>query len=316
MEFKQKIIVLFLSIWFTCCMHSQNIEKELPLQIVNSSRVKNDLSIITTSKTPRNYRNIAALNRVANYIKEEFDKVCDSVDFQEYKVENNIYKNVIGSIGTENKERIIIGAHYDVAGNSDGADDNASGVAGLLELARLLSKEELTYRIDFVAYSLEEPPFFRTQYMGSYVHAKYIHDSKISIKGMISLESIGFYSDAPDSQEYPIVEMELIYGNKGNFITVVQHQNSNDFSDQVAQQMKEQQLISTKSFKGTSLVQGIDFSDHLNYWKFNYDAVMITNTAFFRNKNYHTANDTMETLDVQKMCDVIEQVYQTIKALK
>ena len=99
-------------------------------------------------------------------LKPELEKVCDSVAYQNFKVDKNEYKNVIGSIGLENKQRIIIGAHYDVCGDSEGADDNASGVVGLLELARLLSKEKLKYRIDFVAFSLEEPPFLERNKWG------------------------------------------------------------------------------------------------------------------------------------------------------
>ena len=126
-------------------------------------RIQKDLSTITKTKKSRNYQHVKTLNSVANYIKTELNKVCDSVGYQTYIVNNTEYKNVIGSIGLKNKERIVIGAHYDVCGTSEGADDNASGVAGLLELARLLSKEKLQYRIDFVAYTLEEPPFFRTE---------------------------------------------------------------------------------------------------------------------------------------------------------
>lgn len=230
-------------------------------------------------------------------------------------VNGNTYKNVIGSIGIENKRHIIIGAHYDVCGDQQGADDNASGITGLLELARLLSKEKLNYRIDFVAYTLEEPPFFRTQQMGSYVHANYLSVNKISVKGMICLEMIGYYSDKKGSQNYPISEMNLLYGDTADFITVVQNDQSGEFGNQIEFLMKNQSLIKTISFKGSSSVSGVDFSDHLNYWNLNYPAVMITNTSFYRNKNYHTKNDTIETLDLDKMCALIEQLYLTIKQL-
>ncbi|WP_051605627.1 M28 family peptidase [Polaribacter sp. Hel_I_88] len=121
----------------------------------NIENIKKHLSVITKTEKPRNFKNLETLNFVANYIKQELNKVCDSVEFQNFNVAENEYKNVIGSIGLEHQQRIIFGAHYDVCGDSDGADDNASGVVGLLELARLLSKEKLNYRIDFVAYSLE-----------------------------------------------------------------------------------------------------------------------------------------------------------------
>ncbi len=283
---------------------------------MDTTRVKSDLTLITQTKKSRNYQNIATLDTIANYIKIELTKVCNAVSYQEYEVDDNEYKNVIGSIGLENNERIIIGAHYDVFGDSQGADDNASGVAGLLELARLLSKEKLNYRIDFVAYTLEEPPFFRSEEMGSFIHANYLFENEIPVKGMICLEMIGYYNDKSDSQDYPIPGMSLKYGNKGDFITIVQNKKSGEFSEQVKKLMKKQQLIETESFKGTSLLPGVDFSDHLNYWNLDYDAVMITNTAFYRNKNYHTTNDKLETLDIQKMSSVIEQLYLSMKQIK
>lgn len=282
-------------------------------QDTDIQRLKAHLSVITKTANPRNFKNVKTLNYVANYIKKEFNKVCDSVKYQNFNVDNTIYKNVIGSVGIENKERIIIGAHYDVCGDSEGADDNASGVVGLLELARLLSKEKLNYRIDFVAYSLEEPPFFRTKQMGSYIHANYLFKNKTSVKGMICLETIGFYSDKVGSQKFPVQEMERIYGNVGDFITVVQNDKNEAFSNEINNLMKKENLIKTQSFKGDSFLPGVDFSDHLNYWKYNFEAVMITNTAFYRNKNYHTSNDRLETLDLQKMNLVIKQLCNTIK---
>ena len=132
---------------------------------------------------------------------------------------------------------------------------------------------------------------------------------------MVCLESIGYFSEKPHSQDYPVKEMRLKYGNKGNFITVVQNTKAKDFSNQVKLLMATNSLLKTVSFKAPSNIKGIDFSDHLNYWKFNYDAVMITNTAFFRNHNYHTNKDIMQTLDINKMILVIEQTYQTIKAI-
>ena len=307
---KKIFLVVFLLISFS---RSDTLIKNL--HELDSSQIEKDLKILTKIKKPRNYKNVASLNFVAKYISEEFKKVCDSVAFQTFTVDKEEYKNVIGSIGVNRSKRIVIGAHYDVFENSEGADDNASGVAGLLELARLLSKEELKYRIDFVAYTLEEPPFFRTTKMGSYVHAKYLDDNDIDIKGMICLESIGYFNEESNSQNYPMNKMSSIYGAKGNFIMVVQNEKKEKFSSQISNLMIKQGLIETKSFIGSSLLLGVDFSDHFNYWNFNFDAVMITNTAFYRNKNYHTKEDVLKTLDLKKLNQVIEQLYKTIISL-
>lgn len=311
-----RIIILLSLIFFGIGCKGQDKNRTQQTAVVDTLRIKNDLNTITQTTESRNYKNIKTLNYIANFIETEFSKVCDSVSLQEYKVENETYKNVIGSLNTDKKGRIIIGAHYDVYGEQEGADDNASGVCGLLELARLLSKENLDYRIDFVAYTLEEPPFFRTEQMGSYVHANYLFDNKIPIKGMICLEMIGYYNEEVDSQQYPIPAMKAIYGTKANFITVVQNDESGNFGTQIEDLMKAQELIPTKSFKGSALVRGVDFSDHLNYWNLNYSAVMITNTSFYRNANYHTSKDVLGSINIQKMSAVIQQLYVSIKELK
>jgi hypothetical protein len=282
----------------------------------DTSRIENDLRKITKTNKSRNYQNIEILNLVADYIFNEFSKNCDTVYFQKFYVNGIEYKNVIGSIGTEKSKRIIIGAHYDVAGNQEGADDNASGIVGVLELSRLLSKEQLNQRIDFVAYSLEEPPFFRTEYMGSNIHAKSLFDNEIDVNGMICLEMIGYFSDKPNSQNYPVGFLKLFYGSKGDFITVVQKFCNGKFGRRFKRLMKNEGTIKTKSFRGPSFLPGIDFSDHQNYWKYGYSAVMITNTAFYRNKNYHEQTDKMETLDLKRMALVIDEIYLSVKKVK
>lgn len=243
----RSFLILFLCFSIS---HVQPQEIQNKFSSADTIRIKKDLVAITNTSKSRNYKNIATLNSVASYIRSELSIVCDSVSYQKYNVGDFEYKNVIGSIGTENNERIIIGAHYDVFGNQDGADDNASGVAGLLELARLLSNEKLNYRIDFVAYTLEEPPFFRTDKMGSYIHAKSMFDKRIPVIGMICLETIGYFSNQPNSQEYPLAGMESYYGNKGDFITVVQNSKGGEFARVIDFLMKKHHKIDTNYFMG------------------------------------------------------------------
>ncbi len=277
--------------------------------------IKSHLTAITKTLHFRNYKNIAQLNKTAEYISTVFQQYSDSIRIQEYAVNGQIYKNVICSFGTENKKRIIIGAHYDVCGDQEGADDNASGIAGLLELCRLLQGQKLKQRVDLVAYTLEEPPYFRTEYMGSYVHAKALADNKTEVYGMISLEMIGYFKDEKKSQSYPVGLLSLFYGNKGNYITLVKKLGAGQFARSFCRKYKSAKSIRTKTFTAPPSLPGIDFSDHLNYWKFGFSALMITDTSFFRNKNYHEPTDTILTLDIKRMAQVIDGIFNTIMTL-
>jgi Zn-dependent M28 family amino/carboxypeptidase len=303
-----KILIGFLFI-FTA--YYGNVSAQSDTALINAH-------LKTITKTPkfRNHSNIDQLNLIADYIKTTLKKSSDSISIQEYNVDQKTYKNIICSFGTENKKRIIIGAHYDVCGDQEGADDNASGVVGLLELSRLLNGKKLDYRIDLVAYTLEEPPYFRTELMGSYIHAKSLNESKVDVYGMISLEMIGYFKDEAKSQTYPLDILSVKYGNKGNYITLVKKFGSGTFVSQFSKSFKATKSILTKTFSGPPKLPGIDFSDHLNYWKFGYDAMMITDTSFYRNKNYHQKTDTIETLDISRMSKVIDGVYSGLISLK
>jgi hypothetical protein len=283
--------------------------------IADTTIIKSHLTSITKTGEFRTYKNIDQLNKTAEYIKSVFSQYSDSIFIQEYSVNGQVYKNVICSFGTENKKRIIVGAHYDVCDNQEGADDNASGVVGLLELSRLLKGQKLNQRIDLVAYSLEEPPYFRTEYMGSYIHAKSLVDNKTEVYGMISLEMIGYFKDEKKSQSYPIGLLSLFYGNKGNYITLVKKFSAGQFTRKFCRKYKATKAIRTKKFTAPPVLPGIDFSDHLNYWKFGFSALMITDTSFFRNNNYHESTDTMETLDIKRMAKVIDGVFNTLTTL-
>lgn len=288
---------------------------QINAQYVDTISVKNHLINITKTNGFRTYSDTGLLNQTAHYIDAVFKKYSTQVYFQIFTVNGKQYKNVICSFGTENKARIIVGAHYDVCGEQEGADDNASGVVGLLELAKLLQGKKLNNRIDLVAYTLEEPPYFRTENMGSYVHSKMLSDSAINVKGMVCLEMLGYFKDEKKTQDYPIGILSLFYGNKGNYITLVKKFGAGKFARQFATKFKQTKSINSKKFKAPASLQGIDFSDHLNYWKFGFSALMITDTSFYRNQNYHHKTDILETLDLVRMAKVIDGVYLTLTGL-
>jgi hypothetical protein len=286
---------------------------------VDSTRLKADVSFLTGLPGGRNYRNLKALNEAADYILDVF-KNSGAEDFyeQEYFIEGVRYRNIIARFGPLSGPVIVVGAHYDVYGPFPGADDNASGTAGLLELARLLGqlKPQLKYPVELVAYTLEEPPFFSTQYMGSFIHAKSLQDERAKVKMMISLEMIGYFSDKKGSQDFPMGFLKLFYPSRGNIIVVV-----GDFKNfrpvrKVRRKMRAGSDIKVRTINAPRWIEGIDFSDHRNYWHFGYDAVMVTNTAFYRNKNYHQPTDTKETLNYSKMAEVLRGVYNVIVKMR
>ncbi|MDH5655432.1 MAG: M28 family peptidase [Spirochaetia bacterium] len=264
----------------------------------------------------RNYKNPAALNSAADFIKNQLQNSGYEPSEQIYFAGKNQYKNIRAVYGNPSLPCLIVGAHYDVAGDQDGADDNASGVTGLLILAELLKKEkpELKYHIEMVFYTLEEPPFFRTEFMGSYIHAKSIHDAGKKIMGMVSLEMIGYYSDAPGSQKYPLGIMKWFYPDRGDFIGVVSNFSSGSLGDHFYRAISKSKM-KTEKLKAPSFLKGVDFSDHLNYWKFGYKAVMITDTAFFRNQNYHTKGDVISTIHFEKLAETVQGVYLGLVSL-
>lgn len=262
----------------------------------------------------RHFGNLPALNTIADDLYQWFSQFGLEVGRQTWEVRGNQYQNIIGKYRPELEERLIVGAHYDVYANQPGADDNASGMAGLIEAARLISSSDpsLEYGIDFVAYCLEEPPFFGGPEMGSFVHAKSLHDNNVNVKGMICYDMIGYFSDEPMSQNFPNAAMAAIYPNTANFILVVGCKDYAPFAENFHSQMSRSKEMPVELivFPDTDDLGGL--SDHRNYWHFGYDALMINNSAFLRNPNYHQDTDTPDTLDYEKMKAVIDASIQGI----
>ncbi|MDF3026729.1 MAG: peptidase [Fluviicola sp.] len=277
-------------------------------------RIKELLTVLTKTSKPRNHQNIDQLNLCAKFISNNFKEYADTVFYQNYQVGSLTYKNVIARFNPQASKKLVIGAHYDVCGNQEGADDNASGIVGLLELARLLKGKSLDNCIELVAYTLEEPPFFRTEYMGSFIHAKSLKESNTEVIGMICLEMIGYFDEAKHSQDYPIGLLKLFYGSRGNYITVVNKFAKGKGARKFTRRMDRFAQLPVKKFNGPKALTGIDFSDHLNYWKMGFSACMVTDTAFYRNKNYHQKTDEMGTLNISRMALVIDGIFFSILA--
>ena len=238
-----------------------------------------------------------------NFIEEEFKKLGLKTKLQPINTEFGTFYNVIASKNFENKNKLIISAHYDTFESYPGADDNASGIAGVIECARRLNNTN--YPLEFVAFCLEEPPFYGTDKMGSYVYAKDLKDKNQKIEGAIVFEMIGYYSDyqtIPDGLEY------LISSKKGDFIVSVANNDSAKF-------LYNLNLESNNPKNYNLIIESLlaSLSDNKSFWDFNYNSIMITDTAFLRNPNYHTPNDTINTLDFEKMSGVVDMVVRGIK---
>ena len=277
---------------------------------------------------PRSYDRLKNIKLAAHYVHEEFKATGAEVSFQDVIVQGTTYTNVVARFGPKAGPLIIGGAHYDSYGqagfdagpagysrqtHTPGADDNASGVAGLIELARLLGRSAQTRPIELVAYTLEEPPYFGTEHMGSVWHARSLAKERRDVLLMLSLEMIGYFSDQPGSQNYPVSGMSQLYSDRGDFIALV-----GKFSDfrairKAKALMRGATDLPVHSINAPTLLQGIDFSDHRSYWDEGFPAFMITDTAFFRNPMYHGAGDTYDTLDYRRMAKVVKAVYAVVQ---
>ncbi|KQV47851.1 peptidase M28 [Duganella sp. Root198D2] len=280
---------------------------------VDPAKLEEHVKKLTVDFYPRSFEHRAKLERTAAYIVEEFKAAGAQVSIQDVVVDAEHYKNVVARFGPANGRLLVIGAHYDSHGATPGADDNASGIAGLLELAHLLGQSEPARPIELVAYTLEEPPHFRSPRMGSVWHARSLKEAGRDVELMLSLEMIGYFSDRPGSQAYPLAAMKLGYPDRGNFIALVGQFGDFGASRSVKAAMSGASELPVYSLNAPSLVQGVDFSDHRSYWAQGYPALMVTDTSFMRNPNYHRAGDTFDKLDYQRMAMVVQAVYAVAK---
>jgi len=280
--------------------------------VVDTERLQSHVQMLSVEFHPRNYLHPQNLDRSAGYIREHLEQAGARVDEQVYEVEGKQYRNVIGRFGAEAGPRLIVGAHYDSCDQTPGADDNASGVAGLIELAYLLGQEPPGAAVELVAYTLEEPPFFRTSHMGSVHHASLLASNHIPVRGVIVLEMIGYFRDEPFTQAYPLPMLYLMYPHRGNFIGVVGRWDQGEWIKEVKVGMKGTTDLPVYSIRAPASLPGVDLSDHMNYWAQGYPAVMLTDTAFYRNRAYHRSTDTLDRLDYRRMGMVVAAVREVV----
>ena len=228
-------------------------------------------------------------------------------EFQRYEYGGREYGNIVVTLPGSGADPawVVVGAHYDTVMGTPGADDNGSAVAVLLEMARSLQGKAFNRTVKFVFFTLEEPPVFRSEFMGSFVFAKEARGRGQDIHAMVCLEMLGFFGDEKGKQAFPFPLMNLFYSSTPDFIAVVGNLKSRKLVRAVADALGKNSPVPVETLCAPLVVPGIDFSDHRSFWKMGYPAVMITDTAFYRNPLYHTPQDTLETLDFRRMGELL-----------
>ena len=258
----------------------------------------------------------AELEASARYVEKTFARLGYAVAaqrFQSGQVEvRNIEVEVRG--GTRASEIVLVGAHYDSAAGAVGANDNGSGVAAMLELARLLKEANPTRTLRFVAFVNEEAPFYRSDAMGSRHYARRSKERGENIIAMFSLETIGYYSDQPGSQRYPF-PLGLFYPASGNFVAFVSNLGSRALLHEALASFRRHAGIPSEGLAAPALIPGVDWSDHWSFWQAGWPALMVTDTALYRYPYYHTMQDTLDKVDYERLARVVAGLHGMLRDL-
>jgi len=278
----------------------------------SAQRLRDTVRYLADDIGIRNYSYYANLQRTADYITGSFEELGYEVEAIPYSIEDKVFNNIVANLRgrDSSKATVIIGAHYDSCFNP-GADDNASGIAVLLELARLLRDKDLESSIRFIAFVNEEPPFFRTEEMGSHIYVEALKDKADEIKAAIIFESVGYYSQEIFSQRY-LPFMGPFYPNRANFIGIVGNLKSRRLVGKLYSGFRSSSDFPVEKVSLPSFIPAVDFSDHRSFWEAGIPAVMITDTAFLRNSSYHSQNDLPYTLDYDMMTGMLYGIKDAI----
>lgn len=269
-------------------------------------RLGRHVAVLAGEIGERNLWRYEALKASADYIEKTFQAAGYRVASQHYVVHGKTVRNLEAALpgASPLDEIVVIGAHYDSVAGSPGANDNATGVAALLEIARLLAQEKPARSVRFVAFVNEEPPFFYTQEMGSRVYARRARERGENIVAMLSLETIGYYTDAPGSQHYPF-PFSPFYPDAGNFIAFVGNLASRGMVQACVASFRSRAAFPSEGIAAPGWMGGIHWSDHWSFWQEGYPAIMVTDTALYRYEHYHAKTDTPDKIDYEHMARVV-----------
>lgn len=282
-----------------------------------AAELKRDVAHLATRIGERNLsRRPQELTQAADWIAAELAKAGLNVRRGRYEVSGVPWFNVEGEApgAARAGEIVIVGAHYDSAIGTPGANDNASGVAAVLALARRLAGKKADRTLRFVAFVNEEPPYFQTPRMGSRVYARHCRQQNEAITAMLSLETIGYYSDRPGSQKYP-PPLNLLYPSTGDFIGFVGNPDSAALVRQAVGEFRRAEPFPSEGGAAPESIPGVGFSDHWSFWREGYPALMVTDTAMCRYPHYHEAEDTPDKIDFERMARVVRGLESVVAAL-
>ncbi|MGH6635075.1 MAG: M20/M25/M40 family metallo-hydrolase [Gammaproteobacteria bacterium] len=296
---------------------SRNREPGAPIDRDLEGRLRGHVQHLAEDIGERHYRRGDTLDRSVRYIEQTFSSLGYKSQRLAYRLSGGFtFYNLEADIEGANRatEIIVIGAHYDTVPGTPGADDNASGIAALIELARVLRAQTLDRTVRFVAFVNEEEPFHSTQ-MGSGIYARGARERGVNIVGMVSLESIGYYDDRPNTQHYPRV-FQWFYPSSGSFVAFVGNLTSRPLLRRAIRAFRIHTAFPSEGVVAPErLVPDIGRSDHSSFWREAYPAIMVTDTVPFRNPNYHRPSDTPDTLRYDYMSIVVHGLAKTIADL-
>jgi len=265
----------------------------------------------------RSFDEYGKIEEAKKYIRSTLEGMGYQPELQDYEYDGRVFSNIMVTIGGIRKpgETVIIGAHYDTVRGTPGADDNASAVAILLEICRSLRKDMPSRTLKLIFFVLEEPPLYNTKAMGSFIYASAARTRGEDIRAMLSLEMLGYFSDTEGGQSFPLPLMNLMYPTTPNFMAAVGDTKSKDLVKRIKNSVEKNSDIPVETLSTSPYVPGVALSDHNSFWKMGYPAVMITDTAFYRNPHYHGSGDTIDTLNFQKMTGVLRGLIQAARDL-
>jgi Zn-dependent M28 family amino/carboxypeptidase len=264
-----------------------------------------DVQMLAGDIGERNTNRYAQLNAAADFIEASLAHAGLTPRRDSYDLRGRACHNIEVEIRGTRPEILVVGAHYDSVFGSPGANDNGSGVAGLLALARRFAGKPCGQTLRFVAFVNEEPPYFQTEEMGSLVYARRCKDRGDRISAMISLETIGYFSDKPKSQKYPAAGLGFFYPSTGNFIGFVGNTRSRALLRSAVAAFKSTRKLPCEGAALPAVVAGVGWSDQWAFWQCDYPGIMVTDTAPFRYPHYHSAGDTPEKLDYDRFALVV-----------